>query len=163
MNHLLSSPLRLAAVTASTAVLTAMAALPAAASQDRPVKVVNTETVQVYTDATGATGTKRIYEQLALTGNGTVDVRNPIDTDGLRNLDGFGGFDVQDGQQVAKLTVDGEKRLRTVSDYSGDLPLDVSVRYFLDGQPVEPGDVVGKDGKLEVRYTVKNVTGHRRR
>ena len=151
-------PLRVAAVSATTALVGMLAAAPAVATEG-DVQVVNTETVQVYTDATVAIDTKRIYEQLAVTGNGAVELSNPIETDGLRNLDGFGGFDVKDGQQVAELTVDGEQRLRTVSDYTGDLPLDVQVRYFLDGEPVEPGDVVGESGKLEVKYTVKNVTG----
>ena len=159
MNGRFAVPLRVAAVSATTAVLGAMVAFPAAAAGNGDVKVVNTETVQVYTDATGAIDTKRVYEQLALTGKGSVDVHNPIETDGLRNLDGFGGFEVKDGQQVANLTVDGEQRLRSVSDYSGKLPLEVKVRYFLDGKPVEPGDVVGEDGKLEVKYVVKNVTG----
>ena len=31
--------------------------------------------------------------------------------------------------------------------------------YKLDGKNVKPGDVIGKDGKLEVVYTVENVTG----
>ena len=151
-------PLRIAAVSTMTAVVGAIAALPAAAAEG-DVSVVNTETVQVYTDATGAVETKRIYEQIAATGDGVVDLRNPVETDGLRNLDGFGGFDVEDGYQVTEMTVDGEQRLRTVSDYPGDLPLEVSVKYFLDGEPVEPGDVVGESGRLEVQYTVKNVTG----
>jgi putative membrane protein len=38
-------------------------------------------------------------------------------------------------------------------------PLDVSVAYKLDGEPVEPGDIVGESGELEVAYTVKNITG----
>lgn len=151
-------PLRVAAVTATSAVVAMMALAPAVAAEG-DVQVVNTETVQVYTDATGAIETQRIYEQLAVTGVGSVDLRNPIATEGLRNLDGFGGFDVEDGEQVSTMTVDGQQRLRTVSDYEGDLPLDVQVRYFLDGEPVEPSDVVGEDGALEVKYTVKNVTG----
>ncbi len=157
MNGRIKMPLRLAAVTATAAVVCGMSAFPAAAADD-DVQVVNTETVQVYTDASGKIATKRLYEQVALTGNGTVDLRNPVGTNGLRNLDGFGGFDVEDGIQTANLTVDGEKKLRTVSDYDGDLPLEVKVSYTLDGEPVEPGDVVGKSGKLEVHYTVKNVT-----
>jgi putative membrane protein len=151
-------PLRVAAVSATTLAVGMMAISPAVAAGS-DAQVVNTETVQVYTDATGAIQTKRIYEQLALTGEGSAEVRNPIETKGLRNLDGFRGFSVEEGTQVAELSSDGKKRLRTVSDYTGDLPLDVQVRYFLDGQPVEPGDVVGKSGKLEVKFTVKNVTG----
>ncbi|HSE71973.1 MAG TPA: hypothetical protein VLA97_14515, partial [Nocardioidaceae bacterium] len=150
-------PLRIAAVTATAALVSAMAALPAAAAEG-DVKVVNTETVQVYTDASGKVDTQRVYEQLALTGAGSVEVRNPISEDGLRNLDGFGGFDVEDGQQVADVEVDGEEHLRTVSDFNGKLPLQVSVQYYLDGKRVDAGDVVGEDGELEVVYTVKNVT-----
>jgi putative membrane protein len=135
-----------------------VAVTPAYAA-DGDVHVVNTETVQVYTSPTGEAETRRVYEQLALTGHGTVDLRNPISTDHLRNLDGFSGVHVEDGEQVTTATVDGEKKLRSVSTYDGDLPLHVSVAYKLDGKNVEPGDVVGKNGRLEVRYTVENVTG----
>ena len=149
--------LRGAATLGVAAVLSGMAAAPAVAA-DGDVDVLNTETVQIYTSPTGEVETQRVYEQLALTGTGSVDVSNPVSTDGLRNLDGFGGFDVKDGEQVTHMTVDGEEHLRTVSDFTGDLPLDVSVSYKLDGETVEPGDVVGESGELEVLYTVKNIT-----
>ncbi len=150
--------LRVAATSGVAAVLCGMVAGPAVAA-DGDVDVVNTETVQVYTSPTGDVETQRVYEQLILTGTGSVDLSNPISTDGLRNLDGFGGFDVNDGEQVTEMTVDGEEHLRSVSDFDGDLPLDVSVAYKLDGETVEPGDLVGESGELEVLYTVKNVTG----
>lgn len=158
MKRRMNVPLRVAAVTASAALVTMSVGAPALAAEG-DIEVVNTETVKVYTDATGAVDSMRIYEQISLTGDGEVDLRNPIATDGLRNLDGFGGYSVEDGEQVASVSVDGERRLRSVSDYDGELPLDIQVRYFLDGEPIEPGDVVGEDGELEVRYTVKNVTG----
>jgi putative membrane protein len=151
--------LRGAATLGVAAVLSGLAAAPAlAADGEGDVDVVNTETVQVYTSPTGEVDTQRVYEQLAMTGTGSVDVSNPVSTDGLRNLDGFGGFDVEDGEQVTHVTVDGEEHLRTVSDFTGDLPLDVSVAYKLDGETVEPGDIVGESGELEVLYTVKNIT-----
>ena len=152
-----SLPLRVAAVVAATTFAAATWA-PAALAADGDVQVVNTETIQTYTDATGAVETSRVYEQLALTGTGSVDFTNPIETDGLRNLDAFGGVDVEDGNQIVQESVDGEKRLRSVSNFDGDLPLEINVKYFLDGAAVEPGDVVGADGQLEVLYTVKNVT-----
>ena len=157
MSKRFNVPLRIAAVTGAVT-MTAMAMAPAAMAAEGDVKVANTETVQVYTDATGAVKTRRVYEQVAMTGTGTVDLSNPIETDGLRNLDGFGGFEVENGNQVTTVSVDGEERLRTVSDYDGELPLEVEVQYFLDGERVEPGDVVGADGELEVKYTVRNVT-----
>jgi putative membrane protein len=153
--------LRVAAPLGVAAVLTGMATAPAVAA-DGDVDVLNTETVQIYTSPTGEVETQRVYEQLAMTGTGSVDVSNPISTDGLRNLDGFGGFDVEGGEQVTHMTVDGEKHLRTVSNFTGDLPLDVSVSYKLDGKTVEPGDVVGESGELEVLYMVKNITAEPR-
>jgi putative membrane protein len=149
--------LRIAAAGAAVAVVGVAGATPAAAS-DGHVHVVNTETVQVYTSPTGSVQTRRVYEQLGMTGDGTVDVTNPISTDGLRNLDGFAGFTVHNGEQVTRTTVHGEKHLRSVSNYDGKLPLDVTVSYKLDGRAVSPGDVVGKDGHLVVRFTVRNVT-----
>ena len=157
-------PVRTAALGAATALLGAVAAAPALAagptlsSDNGNVKVVNTETVQVYVSSTGEIQTRRVYEQLALTGHGTVDLSNPVSTDHLRNLDGFGGFTVKDGRQITRTTVDGDKRLRSVSNFDGKLPLDVSVAYKLDGRNVKPGDVVGRSGHLTVTYTVKNVT-----
>lgn len=123
------------------------------------VDAVNTETVQVYMNSNAEPTSKRVYEQLALTGNGKVDLRNPIATKGLRNLAGFGGIKVKNGEQIIDTTVDGTKKYRSVSDYTGSLPLDVDVDYTLDGKKVEPGDVVGKSGKLKVLYTVTNRTG----
>ena len=158
MNAQSALALRCAAVAAAGAVVVATAATPAFAA-DGDVQVVNTETVQIYTSSTGQVESRRVYEQVALSGNGSVDLKNPISTDGLRNLDGFGGFDVEDGEQITKTTVDGEEKLRSVSDYNGKLPLNVSVAYTLDGKNVKPGDVVGEDGKLEVQFTVENITG----
>ncbi|HEY7720949.1 MAG TPA: hypothetical protein VIB11_03855, partial [Pedococcus sp.] len=135
-----------------------MASGPAAAA-DGDVLVSNTETVQAYLNASGKREVARVYEQVALQGKGTVTLSNPVETKGLRNLDGFSGFDVRGGNVVGTYQVDGEKRLRTVSDFTKPLPLQVDVRYTLDGREVKPGDVVGKSGRLKVQYTVRNVTG----
>lgn len=133
---------------------------PALAAQgDGDVAVTNTETVQAQLSPTGAFQGARVYEQLALTGHGSATVENPVSTKGLRNLDGFGGFEVVDGRTVATLEVDGERRERTVSTFDQDLPLTVDVVYELDGERVQPGAVVGRSGTLEVRYTVTNTTG----
>lgn len=136
-----------------------LAASPAAAAGDGSVQVSNTETVQAYLDASGKVDVARVYEQVAMKGRGTVDLRNPVEAQGLRNLDGFGAFEVKDGVMLGHFDVDGEQQLRTLSDFTKKLPLEVQVTYLLDGRPVEPGDVLGRSGHLEVRYAVKNVTG----
>ncbi|MET0821422.1 MAG: hypothetical protein ABWY58_10680, partial [Aeromicrobium sp.] len=131
----------------------------AAETVDGDVKVSNTETVQIQTDASGKVDTKRVYDQLVLIGKGKVDISNPVSTSGLRNLDGFGGFDVRDGKVRVKTSVDGTKKYRSVSTFTKQLPIDVKATYTLDGKKIEPGDVVGKSGELEVRYVITNTTG----
>ena len=140
--------------------VTAFAIAPAAmaAEESGDVEVVNTETVQVYVGPDGEVESQRVYEQLSFTGQGSVAVSNPVEQDGLRNLDGFGGVSAEDGVQDVELEVDGYERLRSVSDFTGELPLEFDITYLLDGEEVEPGDVVGADGALEVLYTVRNVT-----
>jgi putative membrane protein len=151
---------RISAITGAAALIGLTTASSGFAADPAPgdVQVVNTETVQVYLSPSGKVESKRVYEQLALTGHGSVDIKNPVSTAGLRNLDGFGGFDVKDGEQIAKTTVDGTKRYRSVSDFTGTLPVSVTPTYKLDGKTVEPGDVVGKSGKLEVQFVVENKT-----
>jgi putative membrane protein len=148
-----------AAASAAGALVSFSGTTPAFAAADGDVDVVNTETVQVYLSAGGDVESRRVYEQLVMTGSGAVDIENPVSDKGLRNLDGFSGFTLEAGQQVARFEVDGVERARSVSDYDGDLPLDIDVAYTLDGKDVEPGEVVGEDGELEVEFTVENVTG----
>jgi putative membrane protein len=148
--------LRNAAICLAVPACALFAAGPALAASD--VVVTNTETIQAHLDATGKVEDARVYDQLAFTGKGTVDVANPVSSKGLRNLDGFGGYDVKDGKLVTHVTVDGDKRLRTVSDFDKKIPLTIAVTYLLNGKEVAPGKVVGASGDLEVRYRVENVT-----
>ncbi|GAB3931152.1 hypothetical protein GCM10029976_034490 [Kribbella albertanoniae] len=139
-------------------VLTTSPALATATAD--PVTITNTETVQARLDPSGKVDTARIYEQLALTGNGKVKLTNPVSTKGLRNLDSWGGYSVKDGKMAVDTTVDGEQRLRTVSDFDKKkLPIKVAVTYTLNGKQLKkPGDVVGKKGRLEAHYVVENTS-----
>ena len=157
-NTMKSSACTLGAGLAAMALASAAFAPGAYAASEGDVDVVNTETVQVYVKPDGSIESQRVYEQLTLTGTGTTEIANPIEEEGLRDLNGFGSPDVEDGVQNLEVDVDGVERLRSVSDYTGDLPLDISVEYRLDGELVEPGDVVGSDGELEVLYTARNIT-----
>ncbi len=151
---------RLAALLTVTAVagLGPGSALAATTDADG-VTTTNTETVQTYLDADGKIDSSRIYEQLTLTGNGSVTTKNPVDTDGLRNLNGFGGVDAQDGVVEQHYDVNGVSQSRSVSTFdSSKLPLSISVEYQLDGKEVSADDLVGATGDVKVTYTAKNLT-----
>jgi X-X-X-Leu-X-X-Gly heptad repeat protein len=148
--------LRLPGVAVSVGALSLASAGGALAQDD--VLVTNRESVQIFLNPDGSLDTARIYDQLTAYGTGSVRIENPVSTEGLRNLDGFGGFSVEDGKAVVELDVDGEAAFRTVSDYRADLPVSIAPEYRLNGQPLEAKDIVGKSGTLDVRYTVRNET-----
>lgn len=148
----------LAALTALLAATPSLAAAPFVALTDGDVVVTNTETVQARLDASGMVREARVYEQLTFTGDGSARVENPVSERGLRNLDGFGAPAVSGGSLRTSVDVEGTERMRTVSDFVGELPLGVDVTYRLDGETVTPREVLGRSGVLEVRYTVTNLT-----
>ncbi len=147
---------RLALTTLAVPASVVLAAGPALAADG--VTVVSNETVQAHLDATGRVLDARVYQQLDLTGTGTVTVTDPVSTDHLRNLDSFGGLDARSGTVVSTVAVSGDKRLRTVSNHTKALPLTVGVTYLLNGREVAPAKVVGATGDLEVRFDVRNTT-----
>ncbi len=153
----LTVPTRIGVAFVMAPAILALAAGPALAADS--IMISNTETVQAHLHADGTVQDARVYEQIAFQGNGTVTITNPVSTQKLRNLDGFGTFEVKGGNIVCTQTVTGEKRLRAVSDYDKLLPLKVTVTYKLDGKTVAARDVVGKSGRLDVRFKVENVTG----
>lgn len=129
----------------------------AALGQD-DVFVTNRESVQAFLNSDGSLDVARVYDQVDAFGSGTVRIENPVSTEGLRNLDGFGGYDVTDDVAVLEMEVDGESAFRTVSDFTGELPVSVEPEYRLNGELVEPQDVVGRSGTLDVRITISNRT-----
>ncbi len=151
-------PLLIAGAATTAVLLSLSSAAPALAASE--VVVTDRETVQVYMTPTGKVKVARVYDQITATGQGTVDIENPVSTDGLRNLEGLSGVDVEDGKAVTEITVDGEKRLRTVSEFDGELPVTIKPTFELDGDVYkDPEDLVGKSGDLKVTYRVENITG----
>jgi putative membrane protein len=149
------------AALATAAVLALGGPISAAlASSDGAPQVQTTETVKAQLKNDGSLDKDKTYlfSQIEATGNGKVSLEDPTSTSGLRNLDGWGEPSTSGGKASYDFTVDGEKRFRTVSDYTKQLPVDVRIDYTLDGKKVDPDDLAGRSGKLEVAYTITNTT-----
>jgi putative membrane protein len=56
------------------------------------------------------------------------------------------------------LDVDGRAERRTVAEHTGDLPVTLKAEYRLEGERIAPEDVVGRSGRLEAVFTVRNGT-----
>ncbi len=139
---------------ASALTLAAFVPLGTAMAQEGDAVITNTETVNVSLDPAGNVDVARVYDQIAVQGSGTVDYANPVSTVGLRNLDSFGGFTVEDDSIVEETDVDGQLRRRAVSDFDLELPITIVATYTAwTARRSTPADLVGKSGEVEVTYT----------
>jgi putative membrane protein len=151
---------RTTAVVAGAGALALGLAVPAgAATSTVKPSVVNREVVQAELHPDGSLDVARLFSQLSVVGRGTVSVADPVSSEGLRNLDGFGNPRVKDGKALYTIHVDGTATRRTVSDFTKALPVEVQVAYTLDGKPVRAKDLVGRSGDVSATYMVSNVTG----
>ena len=153
--------IRLLAVSLMLATVGVAGATPSAVAEDgsNADKVTEREILQAKLDPDGTPSISRLYSQITVSGAGTFTVDDPTSTDGLRNLDGFGRPTLSDDAASWTVTVDGEDSFRTVSSYDNDsLPLQISAAYLLDGESIAPADLVGRTGRVEVIYTIRNVS-----
>ena len=115
------------------------------------------KTVLQTATATGEILTSRMYTQVSAVGNGTKTVLVPVGATSNRNLNAFGPFPMEGESIQFDLTVDGGVEERTLTDADIN-PMEVSVKVTLDGVEIQPEDVVGASGVLDVQYTVRNTT-----
>jgi putative membrane protein len=144
------------------AALSALAIAPGAVAQSGSVSTLSQrQSVNAQLTPTGEVQQARIYTQLLAEGEGVVDLSVPTSTRGLRNLEGFGkpAISGSGAEWTLALREGRPVTRRTVADFEQDLPIALDVRYDLDGQPVEPGDLVGRSGRLTVTTKIRNVSG----
>lgn len=114
-----------------------------------------TETVYVKGDAKGNPREITVQTKLKNTSDGDTieDYTNLTD---IKNKEGDEAF-----TQNADGTIEWENHGEDIT-YEGtgseELPVDVNISYELDGQPIEPEELAGKSGSLEIRFDYKNKT-----
>lgn len=143
----------------STVFISAALAAPAVAAGSSQVDVSVRKTLLVTMTPAGSSTSQRVYTQLNATGVGHANVTDPVGSSPLRNLDGFSAPPAAAGKVSYSLDVTGHTTVRTLQDYTGKLPIEISVATTLDGASVDPTKVVDKSGLLKVTYTVTNVSG----
>ena len=144
---------RLARATSAVAValLTGAVATPVLAQGGSAL--VQRSSVLTELSPTGEAGTSRVFTQLTIPSGTTNLVLPNQSTSGLRALSGPQPTVTSDG---LRFTADGAARM--VADNTAPLPVSIAVSYSFDGEPMDPEDVVGRDGELTVTYTVRNLT-----
>jgi len=151
-------PAAVVAIVVATAGLVLGPSTVAEAGPDDPDGTVQHRQTVVRThgaDGTVTGGSVVTWLATSRTGDVTVVLRDQA-VDGLRSLSRLGA-PVVDGTDVT-MTLNEGRTGRSVATLDRELPVDVTVVMTLDGVPVTPAEVVGRSGRLEVSYTVRNRT-----
>lgn len=161
MARILTAP-RAARRAACVAALTAAAMLStsiasSAPSAGQPERIVDNETVYVVADASGSPQTTVVVDWLQVEGTGTFEIVDPAPGIGeIESLtDGFEPKKEADAV-AATVAVDGHADFFYRAQTTTPLPLDISVRYFLDGIETVPAELAGRDGRLRLEITLEN-------
>ena len=152
---------------AGLAVALTIAAAPALASVDTGNGIVEHRQTVVRTfTADGTPSAGSVVTKVGTSGTGGVSiVLRDQAVRGLRSLTGLAGSGpfreagAPDavGRLVTHRLPEGGS-VRTVATLDRSLPVDLSIAFTLDGQPITPAALVGRSGRLEVTYTLTNLT-----
>ena len=90
-------------------------------------------------------------------GKGKKTISDKSTLTNIENTSGDEKYE-QDGKNLTWKA--GGKDIKYTGEFSGDLPVEVQVAYYLDGQEVPADEIAGKSGSVEIRfdYTVTKDT-----
>ena len=111
------------------------------------------ETVYVKTDASGNTKDITVSDWLKNT-DGTSSIQDASDLTDITNVKGDETYAQEDNGNML-WTSDGSD-IYYQGKSNGQLPVDVKITYYLDGQEIAPENLAGKSGKVKIRFDYTN-------
>jgi putative membrane protein len=142
-----------AAPTVTSAPPSTPVAPAASASAPAASRISKDETVYALLDPTGAVRSVIVSDWLHSDRPG-AEIKDRSNLTGIENVKGYETPKKTGDSLIWKL--DGSD-LYYRGKSSRSLPLSVSIKYWLDGKPVEPSKLAGKAGTVRVRIEVKNL------
>lgn len=119
-------------------------------------KIRKSETVYVTMDAKG-NAIKKIVTDWLHTEQAGVQVADQSDLTGIQNIKS----DTEPVQNGNQLTWNMDSTdLYYKGESQKELPVDISIRYYLDGVEIEPAALAGKSGKVKIEIQMKNTQPH---
>lgn len=109
------------------------------------------ETVYVIKDADGNT-TEMTAEEWITNGEKKDEIQDVSKLTNIENVSGNETFE-QDGNKLV-WKADGND-IRYKGDYSGYLPVEVEISYYLDGKKMSAKEIAGKEGNVEIHFDYK--------
>jgi len=122
-----------------------------------PTDVTDRETVYSLLNPDGTVKKSIVVDWLQLKGNGNVTVKDIGQLKNLKNVSGTEKPSIQDGQIIWNTQVNGEKSIYYSGETNQQLPVDVSISYYLDGQKMDAASIAGKNGTVKIEVKLKNL------
>ena len=113
--------------------------------------LTKTETVHVNIDYTGTVKKTTVNTKLTQLDSG--DITDYTYLTDIKNLDGEEKLALENNKLTFKST---GKDLVYQGKINSELPVTISSKYYLDGQEVNPKDIIGKKGKVKIEYDLSN-------
>lgn len=117
--------------------------------------------------STNPAGTPKMTVLLANTqasGTGSATVKVPVGTEKASNSDGFTA-PVMEGDSIVYNVSNSGTAQQTFgasnASYDGKLPVTVDVQTWVNGEKINPSDMVNVSGKVKIMYTFTNVTAEK--
>lgn len=123
-------------------------------SADANGKTYKQETVYVMTNASGS-NEKVIVSDWLKNPKGLTELKDTSKLSDIENTKTDDTFD-RSGDNIVWKTNGGDIYYK--GNYSGELPFEMKITYTLDGKQVKPDDLLGKSGKVTIRYEFVNKT-----
>ena len=128
---------------------------PVLAADTKDDKIDKSETVYVKAKADGTVKETKVNDLLDISGK-EGDIEDYSTLTDIKNKEGD-----EEYTQSADGSVIWENHGENIS-YEGksdkELPVDVKVSYYLDGKKMSPKDMIGKSGKVKIRFDYDNKT-----
>ena len=144
---------RIATVTVAAGMAAVLTTGTVMAVQETGDQITKEETVYVNAGADGEVTDVTVSDWLKNSGTADGELADTSDLSDIKNVKGDETFQ-QDGENVTWNTDGDDIYYQGKSDK--DLPVSVSIKYYLDGTEIKPEDLAGKTGHLRMEVTYTN-------
>ena len=128
------------------------------------LNVTAAKSVLASTDPKGDPKLTVLLANTQVSGTGSATVKVPVATEKASNSDGFTA-PVMEGDSIVYDVSNSGTTQQTFgasnANYTNKLPIKIDVQTWVDGQKIDPSEMVNVSGKVKILYTFTNTTGEK--
>ncbi len=122
----------------------------------RPEKITDDETVYAILNSQGKPTKTIVVDWLRVEGNGLTEVIDRGKVSKVEALKDEVEPEIKDDQIIWKIKVDKRKDFYYRAETDKELPIDLNISYFLNGEKFPAEKIAGKSGQLKIEISARN-------